>query len=163
MSPLPFIERRKGEKGEKGEKAKKRKVLSYCFLLVPAADKLTKRAPDGFCLKNLCGTNGKNPTHHCRRLAVEYSGRLTTRLPYGIRTILIKDDGTILIHADKGSETVELDGHTEHYCGYCRNMGVRGRLKTAGKLRSSSPHSSVLRRAPRHQTWYVDNAKPGKI
>jgi RecB family endonuclease NucS len=38
------------------------------------------------------------------RCSVTYTGRLTTRLPEAVRTILIKADGATLIHGDAGSK-----------------------------------------------------------
>lgn len=36
------------------------------------------------------------------RCSVEYSGRLSTRLPEALRLLRIKSDGSVLIHADCG-------------------------------------------------------------
>src|SRR5918911_3990302 len=36
------------------------------------------------------------------RCAVEYSGRLSARLPEAVRLLLLKADGSVLVHADTG-------------------------------------------------------------
>ena len=36
------------------------------------------------------------------RCAVDYTGRLTARLPEALRLIMIKADGSVLVHADAG-------------------------------------------------------------
>jgi hypothetical protein len=36
------------------------------------------------------------------RCAVHYTGRLTARLPEALRLIMIKADGSVLVHADAG-------------------------------------------------------------
>lgn len=92
--------------------------------------------------------------------AVEYSGRLTTRLPYGIRTILIKDDGTILIHADKGAKPLNWMG-TPNTIAVQKHGRPRGRpKKTAGQPVSLLTPTAVFSdEHPPTQTWYVDNAK----
>jgi RecB family endonuclease NucS len=36
------------------------------------------------------------------RCAVEYSGRLSARLPYALRLVMLKADGSVLVHADAG-------------------------------------------------------------
>ena len=36
------------------------------------------------------------------RCSVEYSGRLSTFLPEALRLVMIKADGSVLIHADTG-------------------------------------------------------------
>ncbi|MED6331222.1 MAG: endonuclease, partial [Actinomycetota bacterium] len=53
------------------------------------------------------------------RCSVEYQGRLTTELPEAVRLLMVKGDGTLLIHNDRGgkplnwmsppSRLVELD------------------------------------------------------
>ena len=37
------------------------------------------------------------------RCQVDYSGRLTAHLPVATRLIMVKSDGSVLIHADGGS------------------------------------------------------------
>src|SRR5438045_430490 len=36
------------------------------------------------------------------RCAVEYSGRLSARLPEALRLVMLKADGSVLVHADAG-------------------------------------------------------------
>jgi RecB family endonuclease NucS len=36
------------------------------------------------------------------RCSVEYSGRLSARLPEALRLIMLKADGSVLVHADAG-------------------------------------------------------------
>ena len=36
------------------------------------------------------------------RCSVEYSGRLSARLPEALRLLMIKSDGSVLVHADCG-------------------------------------------------------------
>jgi RecB family endonuclease NucS len=36
------------------------------------------------------------------RCEVEYAGRLSARLPEGLRLLLLKADGSVLVHADAG-------------------------------------------------------------
>jgi endonuclease len=36
------------------------------------------------------------------RCSVDYSGRLTARLPEALRLIMLKADGSVLVHADAG-------------------------------------------------------------
>src|SRR5918911_4344855 len=36
------------------------------------------------------------------RCAVEYSGRLSARLPEALRLVILKADGSVLVHADAG-------------------------------------------------------------
>ena len=36
------------------------------------------------------------------RCSVEYSGRLSARLPEALRLLMIKSDGSVLVHADRG-------------------------------------------------------------
>ena len=36
------------------------------------------------------------------RCSVEYSGRLTARLPEALRLVMLKADGSVLVHADAG-------------------------------------------------------------
>ena len=36
------------------------------------------------------------------RCAVDYTGRLTAHLPEALRLIMIKADGSVLVHADAG-------------------------------------------------------------
>src|SRR3954451_14995865 len=36
------------------------------------------------------------------RCSVEYSGRLSTRLPEALRLVMLKADGSVLVHADGG-------------------------------------------------------------
>ncbi|MCH9678451.1 MAG: endonuclease NucS, partial [Actinomycetia bacterium] len=38
------------------------------------------------------------------RCSVEYQGRLTTELPEAVRLLMIKGDGTLLIHNDRGGK-----------------------------------------------------------
>jgi RecB family endonuclease NucS len=40
------------------------------------------------------------------RCSVDYSGRLTARLPLATRLILIKADGSVLIHSDSGTKAL---------------------------------------------------------
>jgi endonuclease len=40
------------------------------------------------------------------RCCVDYTGRLSARLPLAMRLILIKADGSILIHADSGTKAL---------------------------------------------------------
>jgi RecB family endonuclease NucS len=36
------------------------------------------------------------------RCSVDYSGRLSARLPDALRLIMLKGDGSVLVHADTG-------------------------------------------------------------
>ena len=36
------------------------------------------------------------------RCSVEYSGRLSARLPEALRLVMLKADGSVLVHADAG-------------------------------------------------------------
>ena len=36
------------------------------------------------------------------RCSVEYSGRLSARLPEALRLVIVKADGSVLVHADTG-------------------------------------------------------------
>ncbi len=36
------------------------------------------------------------------RCSVEYSGRLSARLPAALRLVMLKADGSVLVHADAG-------------------------------------------------------------
>ena len=36
------------------------------------------------------------------RCSVEYSGRLSARLPEALRLVILKADGSVLVHADAG-------------------------------------------------------------
>src|SRR3954453_9427823 len=36
------------------------------------------------------------------RCSVEYSGRLTARMPEALRLVMLKADGSVLVHADAG-------------------------------------------------------------
>ena len=36
------------------------------------------------------------------RCSVEYSGRLSARLPQALRLLMVKADGSVLVHADAG-------------------------------------------------------------
>ena len=36
------------------------------------------------------------------RRSVEYSGRLSARLPEALRLVMLKADGSVLVHADAG-------------------------------------------------------------
>jgi hypothetical protein len=36
------------------------------------------------------------------RCEVEYSGRLSARLPQALRLLMVKVDGSVLVHADAG-------------------------------------------------------------
>ncbi len=36
------------------------------------------------------------------RCAVEYSGHLSARLPEALRLVMLKADGSVLVHADAG-------------------------------------------------------------
>jgi hypothetical protein len=40
------------------------------------------------------------------RCSVDYAGRLTAHLPMATRMIMIKADGTVLIHADSGTKVL---------------------------------------------------------
>lgn len=40
------------------------------------------------------------------RCSVDYVGRLTAHLPLALRLIMIKADGTVLIHADSGTKAL---------------------------------------------------------
>jgi endonuclease len=40
------------------------------------------------------------------RCSVDYTGRLTAHLPTATRLIMIKADGTVLIHADSGTKAL---------------------------------------------------------
>ena len=40
------------------------------------------------------------------RCSVDYAGRLKTHLPKATRLIMIKADGTVLIHADSGTKAL---------------------------------------------------------
>ena len=37
------------------------------------------------------------------RCAVDYTGRLTAHLPEALRLIMVKADGSVLVHADAGA------------------------------------------------------------
>ncbi len=41
------------------------------------------------------------------RCSIEYSGRLTTRLPQGVRLLMIKADGTFMVWSDGGGSSVK--------------------------------------------------------
>jgi len=41
-----------------------------------------------------------------RRCSADYVGRLTAHLPLATRLIMIKADGTVLIHADSGTKAL---------------------------------------------------------
>ena len=36
------------------------------------------------------------------RCSVDYTGRLTARLPEALRLVIVKADGSVLVHADAG-------------------------------------------------------------
>jgi RecB family endonuclease NucS len=36
------------------------------------------------------------------RCSVDYSGRLTAHLPEALRLLMVKSDGSVLVHADAG-------------------------------------------------------------
>ncbi len=41
------------------------------------------------------------------RCSVQYSGRLTTRLPEAVRLLMIKEDGTFMVWNDSGGQKVK--------------------------------------------------------
>jgi RecB family endonuclease NucS len=41
------------------------------------------------------------------RCSVRYTGRLTTELPEGLRLLMFKEDGTLMIWADGGGHQVK--------------------------------------------------------
>ena len=42
------------------------------------------------------------------RCAVDYTGRLTAHLPEALRLIMVKADGSVLVHADAGLQAAEV-------------------------------------------------------
>ena len=43
------------------------------------------------------------------RCSVEYSGRLTARLPEALRLVMLKADGSVLVHADAGDAQLAIE------------------------------------------------------
>ena len=41
------------------------------------------------------------------RCSIEYTGRLTTRLPEAVRLLMIKQDGTFMVWTDGGGQKVK--------------------------------------------------------
>lgn len=92
--------------------------------------------------------------------AAEYSGRLTTRLPYGVRTILIKDDGTLLIHSDKGAKPLNWMGTPNIIVEETpKRRPGRPRKNTAGFVSLTSATPVFSDEYPPILIWFVENKK----
>jgi len=51
------------------------------------------------------------------RCSVDYTGRLTARLPEALRLVIVKADGSVLVHADAG-------GYKPLNCAFGRHAGA---------------------------------------
>ena len=61
---------------------------------------LTRRPRDGSGLEQVDSSAVRLVVARCQ---VDYAGRLTAHLPMANRVIMVKNDGSVLIHSDGGS------------------------------------------------------------
>ena len=75
------------------------------------------------------------------RCSVEYSGRLTARLPEALRLLMLKADGSVLVHADaRRLQAAELDDAADGRSRRSRRPHRRAQAQGRGPARDPRSH-----------------------